>query len=255
MPFLHGSLPAQTSSQPQSQPQTEVSDKDQELENAPPSSENSNVENIPRPLSPTKLTPIVHSPLRYQSDADLEALRRKLANAPRPLKKRSSITEPEGPSGPNIQKLLYQRFNTLAGGIESAPFYQPSNPQDFIGILADVDNGNASTNGNIEEPISVQPTVPLPDEPPPPSSDANDNELPSPATEELISTETTNQTSETTEDNNNNPAIVPSTEQSPSPTPEVSSPVEDEAPVPPALPPPLPPVSNKAKRQFCELQN
>ncbi|NWU52162.1 ASPP1 protein, partial [Dromas ardeola] len=240
LPFLHGSLPAQTSSQPQSQPQTEVSEKDQELENTPPSSENSNVENIPRPLSPTKLTPIVHSPLRYQSDADLEALRRKLANAPRPLKKRSSITEPEGPSGPNIQKLLYQRFNTLAGGIESAPFYQPSNPQDFIGILADVDNGNASTNGNIEEPISVQPTVPLPDEPPP-SSDANDNELPSPATEELISTETTNQTSETTEDNNNNPAIVPSTEQSPSPTPEVSSPVEDEAPLPPALPPPLPP--------------
>ncbi|XP_050753342.1 apoptosis-stimulating of p53 protein 1 isoform X3 [Gymnogyps californianus] len=240
LPFLHGSLPAQTSSQPQSQPQTEVSEKDQELENAPPSSENSNVENIPRPLSPTKLTPIVHSPLRYQSDADLEALRRKLANAPRPLKKRSSITEPEGPSGPNIQKLLYQRFNTLAGGIESAPFYQPSNPQDFIGILADVDNGNASTNGNIEEPISVQPTVPLPDEPPP-SSDANDNELPSPATEELISTETTNQTSETTEDNNNNPAIVPSTEQSSSPTPEVSSPVEEEAPLPPALPPPLPP--------------
>uniref|UniRef100_A0A8C4JHK2 Protein phosphatase 1 regulatory subunit 13B n=1 Tax=Dromaius novaehollandiae TaxID=8790 RepID=A0A8C4JHK2_DRONO len=241
LPFLHGSLPAQTS-----QPQTELSEKDQELENVPPSSENSNVENIPRPLSPTKLTPIVHSPLRYQSDADLEALRRKLANAPRPLKKRSSITEPEGPSGPNIQKLLYQRFNTLAGGIESAPFYQPSNPQDFIGILADVDNGNASTNGNIEEPISVQPVVPPPDEPPP-SSDANDNELPSPATEELISTETTNQTSETTEDNNNNPAIVPSVEPSSTPTPEVSSPVEDEAPLLPALPPPLPPVDDPSK--------
>ncbi|KAM7164892.1 apoptosis-stimulating of p53 protein 1 isoform 5-T5 [Macrochelys suwanniensis] len=237
LPFLHGSLPAHTS-QPQSQPQIEFTEKDQDLENIPPSGENSNVENIPRPLSPTKLTPIVHSPLRYQSDADLEALRRKLANAPRPLKKRSSITEPEGPSGPNIQKLLYQRFNTLAGGIETAPFYQPSNPQDFIGNLADVDNGNTSTNGNIEEPISVQPTVALPDEPPP-SSDANDNELPSPATEELISTETTNQTSETTEDNNNNLAVVPSTEQSPSPIPEVSSPVEDEVPVPPAVPPPL----------------
>ncbi|KYO45368.1 apoptosis-stimulating of p53 protein 1 isoform B [Alligator mississippiensis] len=240
LPFLHGSLPAHPSSQPQSQPQAELTEKDQELENIPSSGENSNVENIPRPLSPTKLTPIVHSPLRYQSDADLEALRRKLANAPRPLKKRSSITEPEGPSGPNIQKLLYQRFNTLAGGIESAPFYQPSNAQDFIGILADVDNGNTSTNGNIEEPISVQPTVPLPDEPPP-SSDANDNELPSPATEELISIETTNQTSETTEDSNNNPAILPSTEQPPSPVPEVSSPVEDEVPVPPAVPPPLPP--------------
>ncbi|XP_067411087.1 apoptosis-stimulating of p53 protein 1 isoform X6 [Emydura macquarii macquarii] len=238
LPFLHGSLPTHTS-QPQSQLQTEFTEKDQELENIPPSGENSNVENIPRPLSPTKLTPIVHSPLRYQSDADLEALRRKLANAPRPLKKRSSITEPEGPSGPNIQKLLYQRFNTLAGGIESAPFYQPSNPPDFIGTLADVDNGNTSTNGNIEEPVSVQPTDVLPDDPP--SSDANDNELPSPATEELISTETTNQTSETTEDNNNNPAIVPSTEQSPSPIPEVTSPVEDDVPVPIAIPPPLPP--------------
>ncbi|XP_074852516.1 apoptosis-stimulating of p53 protein 1 isoform X7 [Carettochelys insculpta] len=235
LPFLHGSLPTHTS-----QPLPEFTQKDQELENIPPSGENTNVENIPRPLSPTKLTPIVHSPLRYQSDADLEALRRKLANAPRPLKKRSSITEPEGPSGPNIQKLLYQRFNTLAGGIESAPFYQPSNSPDFIGTLADVDNGNTSTNGNIEEPISLQPTVALPDEPPP-SSDANDNELPSPATEEHISTETTHETSETTEDNNNNPAVVPSTEKSPSPIPEVSCSVEDEVPVPPAVLPPLPP--------------
>lgn len=46
-------------------------------------------------------------------DGDLEALRKKLYNAPRPLKKRSSITEPEGPAGPNIQKLLYQK-TTLA---------------------------------------------------------------------------------------------------------------------------------------------
>ncbi|XP_053138437.1 apoptosis-stimulating of p53 protein 1 isoform X3 [Hemicordylus capensis] len=233
LPFLHGSLPANAS---QPQPPSDYSEKDQELENIPPSGDNSNVENIPRPLSPTKLTPIVHSPLRYQSDADLEALRRKLANAPRPLKKRSSITEPEGPSGPNIQKLLYQRFNTLAGGIEGAPFYQPGNSQDFIGTSADVDNGNTNTNGNIEEPVSVPPTAPLPDEP---SSDANDNELPSPPTEELISAETTNQTPETTEDdNNNNPAVAPSVERPPSPTPEGESPAEDEVQLPPALPPP-----------------
>uniref|UniRef100_A0A8C5G6B4 Apoptosis-stimulating of p53 protein 1-like n=1 Tax=Gouania willdenowi TaxID=441366 RepID=A0A8C5G6B4_GOUWI len=79
-----------------------------------------NVDNIPRPLSPTKLTPVAHSQLRYLSDADLDVLRRRLSNAPRPLKKRSSITEPEGPQGPNIQKLLYQRFNTLAGGMEGS---------------------------------------------------------------------------------------------------------------------------------------
>ncbi|XP_036604960.1 apoptosis-stimulating of p53 protein 1 isoform X2 [Trichosurus vulpecula] len=233
LPFLYGPLSSNTS---QPQPPSELTEKDQEQENMPPSGENSNVENIPRPLSPTKLTPIVHSPLRYQSDADLEALRRKLANAPRPLKKRSSITEPEGPSGPNIQKLLYQRFNTLAGGMESAPFYQPSNAQDFIGTLADVDNGNTNTNGNLEEPVPAQPTV-LPPEEPPPSSDANDNELPSPETEELISTETTNQGPETQEDNNNNVAVFPAGEQALRPTVEASSPREDEAPAPLAPPP------------------
>lgn len=246
LPFLHGPLPANA---PQPLPPSDCSEKEQELENVPPSGDNSNVENIPRPLSPTKLTPIVHSPLRYQSDADLEALRRKLANAPRPLKKRSSITEPEGPSGPNIQKLLYQRFNTLAGGIEGAPFYQPGNSQDFIGTLADVDNGNANTNGNVEEPVSAPPTAPLPDEP---SSDANDNELPCPAMEELISTETTTQAPETTEDdNNNNPAVVPPVERPPSPTPEGNTPVEDEVQLPPALPPPPPlPVVSYCGEQF-----
>ncbi|XP_015273307.1 PREDICTED: apoptosis-stimulating of p53 protein 1 isoform X3 [Gekko japonicus] len=243
LPFLHGSLPANA---PQPPPPSDCSEKEQEVENAPPSGEN--VENIPRPLSPTKLTPIVHSPLRYQSDADLEALRRKLANAPRPLKKRSSITEPEGPSGPNIQKLLYQRFNTLAGGIEGAPFYQPGNSQDFIGTLADVDNGNANTNGNIEEPVPAPPTAPLPDEP---SSDANDNELPCPATEELISADTTPQPPEPTEDdnNNNNPAVVPPVERPPSPTPEGNTPVEDEVQLPPAPPPPPLPVVSCCGKQ------
>ncbi|XP_026210462.1 apoptosis-stimulating of p53 protein 2a isoform X2 [Anabas testudineus] len=70
-------------------------------------------ERIPRPLSPTKLLPFISNPYRHQMDSDLEALRKKLYNAPRPLKKRSSITEPEGPAGPNIQKLLYQK-TTLA---------------------------------------------------------------------------------------------------------------------------------------------
>lgn len=104
------------------------------------------VDNIPRPLSPTKLTPVAHSQLRYQSDADLEVLRRRLSNAPRPLKKRSSITEPEGPQGPNIQKLLYQRFNTLAGGMEGGSgntFYQPDC------LLGEMDNIH-SANGNVE---------------------------------------------------------------------------------------------------------
>nr|XP_009684980.1 PREDICTED: apoptosis-stimulating of p53 protein 2 [Struthio camelus australis] len=83
--------------------------------------ENQETERIPRPLSPTKLLPFLSNPYRNQSDADLEALRKKLSNAPRPLKKRSSITEPEGPNGPNIQKLLYQRTTLAAMETISAP--------------------------------------------------------------------------------------------------------------------------------------
>ncbi|XP_051868448.1 apoptosis-stimulating of p53 protein 2-like [Pristis pectinata] len=100
-----------------------------ETDNAANLGDHSETERIPRPLSPTKLLPFMYNPYRNQSDADLEALRKKLSNAPRPLKKRSSITEPEGPNGPNIQKLLYQR--TTLAAMETAspmPFYQPKQP-------------------------------------------------------------------------------------------------------------------------------
>ncbi|XP_041814363.1 protein phosphatase 1, regulatory subunit 13Bb isoform X5 [Chelmon rostratus] len=199
---------------------------------APPPS----VENIPRPLSPTKLTPMVHSPLRYQSDADLEVLRKKLANAPRPLKKRSSITEPEGPSGPNIQKLLYQRFNTLAGGIEGnvvsgsgggngagngTPFYQPANPPGYLGddSVADTDNGNLPSETALPPPPGAEEPC---SEAPPPSTDANDNEpLPSPPEGLGDPAEAEGPDGD---DNNNN---VGSSEASlPSPVPEVTTPEE-----------------------------
>ncbi|XP_043930435.1 apoptosis-stimulating of p53 protein 1 isoform X2 [Protopterus annectens] len=247
--FLQGQV---LSPSPQSHLLEETAEKDLESETSQPPSTTSTVENIPRPLSPTKLTPIVHSPLRYQSDADLEALRRKLINAPRPLKKRSSITEPEGPSGPNIQKLLYQRFNTLAGGIESMPFYQPTSSNDYMGILADVDNGNTTSNVNtITETISTQesdiPSLPESLH----SSDANDNELPNPVTEELTSTETSNQIPELEDNNNNNPSVISSTEELTSPAPEVPSPEEMEIPAPPDIQPPLPP----AKRTNLKKPN
>ncbi|XP_077076134.1 protein phosphatase 1, regulatory subunit 13Bb isoform X9 [Siphateles boraxobius] len=177
------------------------------------------VDHIPRPLSPTKLTPMVHSPMRYQSDAELEVLRKKLANAPRPLKKRSSITEPEGPNGPNIQKLLYQRFNTLAGGMEGGvsggggvtPFYQPSVATGEM--LFDADNGNppsetpaTSSEGAVVEDVVLQ-------------GDANDNEPLEQAFEPL-----TPPAPEPSEDSNNNPAEPVAV--LPSPVAEASTPEE-----------------------------
>ncbi|KAG9336635.1 hypothetical protein JZ751_002982 [Albula glossodonta] len=239
LPFHHGPLVPgfQVSGE-------DTVDREADTESGPlvPTEAPPNVENIPRPLSPTKLTPMVHSPLRYQSDADLEILRKKLANAPRPLKKRSSITEPEGPSGPNIQKLLYQRFNTLAGGMESSsgvgmPFYQPANPPDYMGaVLADVDNGNAS-NANLAEtaPPPAEFPTPEPQPIPTPSPDANDNQLfPSPITEELTSGQPT-LTPDTSEDNNNNIPAGP-TDTLGSPISEATSPEEAGTSPQPATP-------------------
>uniref|UniRef100_A0A4W3GN35 Tumor protein p53 binding protein, 2a n=1 Tax=Callorhinchus milii TaxID=7868 RepID=A0A4W3GN35_CALMI len=102
---------------------------DSDIENASSVGDHSEAERIPRPLSPTKLLPFMYNPYRNQSDADLDALRKKLSNAPRPLKKRSSITEPEGPNGPNMQKLMYQRTTVAAMETGSLmPFYQPKQP-------------------------------------------------------------------------------------------------------------------------------
>ncbi|XP_044045246.1 apoptosis-stimulating of p53 protein 2-like isoform X3 [Siniperca chuatsi] len=146
----------------------------------------------PRPLSPTKLLPFLSNPHRNPSDADLEALRRRLHHAPRPLKKRSSITEPEGPAGPNIQKLLYQK--TTLAAMETIPmetvgpagmYVQPGIHEDGAGS-ADVmsrldDNTGAGFNQPLTEspedsltPPPLPPRLPIPDPasccslPPPP---------------------------------------------------------------------------------------
>lgn len=86
---------------------------------ADPSKTGEDAGSSPRPLSPTKLLPFLSNPHRSPCDVDLEALRRRLSHAPRPLKKRGSITEPEGPAGPNIQKLLYQK--TTLAAMETVP--------------------------------------------------------------------------------------------------------------------------------------
>ncbi|XP_074532304.1 apoptosis-stimulating of p53 protein 2a isoform X1 [Halichoeres trimaculatus] len=107
-------------------------------------------ERIPRPLSPTKLLPFISNPYRHQSDGDLEALRKKLYNAPRPLKKRSSITEPEGPAGPNIQKLLYQK--TTLAAMETT-VTTPTTPT-FAG------EAEKAAEGSVPGPLSAAETHP-----------------------------------------------------------------------------------------------
>lgn len=109
------------------------------------SGESQETERVPRPLSPTKLLPFLSNSHRLQSDADLEALRKRLHHAPRPLKKRSSITEPEGPSGPNIQKLLYQK--TTLAAMETTAL----TPAGFLQVEAEDGTRKAEDGSGLQE--------------------------------------------------------------------------------------------------------
>lgn len=153
--------------------------------NAPSTGEGVGGETIerstPRPLSPTKLLPFLTNPHRNPSDADLEALRRRLHNAPRPLKKRSSITEPEGPGGPNIQKLLYQK--TTLAAMETIPMetvspagshVQPTDPEErpcgtdvtsrcLDDSAADFSQQSAESPEESVTPPPLPPRLPIPD--------------------------------------------------------------------------------------------
>ncbi|XP_040001089.1 apoptosis-stimulating of p53 protein 2-like [Xiphias gladius] len=131
----------------------------------------------PRPLSPTKLLPFLSNPHRNPSDADLEALRRRLHHAPRPLKKRSSITEPEGPAGPNIQKLLYQK--TTLAAMETIPmetvspadtYVQPAVHEEGMGGLDVTSRGDDNTRSGFNQLLADSPEGCLTPPPLPPRS-------------------------------------------------------------------------------------
>ncbi|XP_016892961.1 apoptosis-stimulating of p53 protein 2 isoform X4 [Cynoglossus semilaevis] len=179
-------------------------------------------ERIPRPLSPTKLLPFISNPYRHQSESDLEALRKKLYNAPRPLKKRSSITEPEGPAGPNIQKLLYQK--TTLAAMETT-VGTPSTPN-FVGEPERTAEGSAepqvpgSLSGAEDQPSE---TGQAPEAGPPLSYVPSPN-VPVPAHTEQ----------------NKTPSAIPQAEDIiPPPPPSHPAPRPDDGNFPP--PPPLPP--------------
>lgn len=158
-----------------------ISDTNKACNSCPGSSENVGGDPAerppPRPLSPTKLLPFVSNIHRNPSDVDLEALRRRLHHAPRPLKKRNSITEPEGPAGPNIQKLLYQK--TTLAAMETIPmetvgpagiYIQPTINEDRTGGT-DVTSGVEDKSGPcFDQPQAENPEDSLTPPPVPPRS-------------------------------------------------------------------------------------
>uniref|UniRef100_A0A8C4R5F6 Protein phosphatase 1, regulatory subunit 13Bb n=2 Tax=Eptatretus burgeri TaxID=7764 RepID=A0A8C4R5F6_EPTBU len=170
--------------------------------NSPSEAADSEVPPPPRPLSPTKLLPVTALPAaagRCQSEADLEALRRRLANAPRPLKKRSSISEGEE-AAPGVipaallQKALYQRLNPLAGQ-ETAensssrppppppppPFYRPRWPPSYSNAETGADKSEGTNcvlpnESGSDSSSTMSDDLPLPLPPPPLCNDNSDEQ-------------------------------------------------------------------------------
>ncbi|XP_078261166.1 apoptosis-stimulating of p53 protein 2-like isoform X3 [Rhinoraja longicauda] len=237
-PVVPGSSQSYVSNQSPDQEINTLYSKSQDKPDCP-ESETDNVasetERIPRPLSPTKLLPFMYNPYRNQSDADLEALRKKLSNAPRPLKKRSSITEPEGPNGPNIQKLLYQR--TTLAAMETAspmPFYQPKQP---TSSEANTINESRAVNSKLEEETTAS-TDETPDQSEPVVKKDTEAEGP----EELVRT-SPGSSVPVTEGQLAASTLLPSVEEQPS-RESTLSPQELAEEYPPYPPPPYPVVGD-----------
>ena len=90
----------------------------------------------------------------------MEMLRRKFAHTPRPLKKRSSITEAERAQGPNFPKLLYDKmykqadipFHPLSGIKQPPPAYKE--PINKVPDVTTVDEAPPADNISFESNVT-----------------------------------------------------------------------------------------------------
>lgn len=90
----------------------------------------------------------------------VEAIRRKFAHAPRPLKKRNSITDAERQQGPNIPKSLYEHIYKQA----DTPFYRPSGDESPAIPIARHNEPPPAYAPPAEPPKTKPPSAPVPAE-------------------------------------------------------------------------------------------
>ncbi|XP_067412589.1 relA-associated inhibitor [Emydura macquarii macquarii] len=83
-------------------------DTESELENILRGGEPAEVEEVARPLSPTRLQPVL--PPEAQKVPEFEEVARVLADMPRPLKRRGSMEQSPGPALPPTHKKQYQQL-------------------------------------------------------------------------------------------------------------------------------------------------
>ncbi|XP_053124599.1 relA-associated inhibitor isoform X2 [Hemicordylus capensis] len=158
-----------------------------ELESLLPGSEPAEGDEVARPLSPTRLQPVL--PPEAQSVPEFEEVARVLAEMPRPLKRRGSMEQSPGPALPPTHKKQYQQI--ISRLFHHHPRKEEATPvgeaQPSLGAINEASEKAPATVGSPLAPAAQSPVIsppaaplPLPLPPPPESPAAGLAPLPSP---------------------------------------------------------------------------
>ncbi|XP_066495067.1 relA-associated inhibitor isoform X2 [Tiliqua scincoides] len=160
-----------------------------ELENLLPGSEPADMDEVARPLSPTRLQPVL--PPEAQKVPEFEEVARVLAEMPRPLKRRGSMEQSPSPALPPTHKKQYQQiisrlFHHHPRKEEAVPVGEAPAQPDLAAISEAAEQKMPATTvpslaaAPSLAPQSPQSATPAPPFPPPPESPAALTPLPSP---------------------------------------------------------------------------
>nr|XP_028597749.1 relA-associated inhibitor isoform X2 [Podarcis muralis] len=159
-------------------------DAEAELENLLPGGEPAEAEEVPRPLSPTRLQPLL--PPEAQKVPEFEEVARVLAEMPRPLKRRGSMEQCPGPALPPTHKNQYRQIISRLfhhhPRKEDAGMAGEVSPQTELSPITEAMEQKAP--GAVVAPIPAAPLPPMPappiPPPPLPESPVSFSPLPSP---------------------------------------------------------------------------
>ncbi|XP_054855308.1 relA-associated inhibitor isoform X2 [Eublepharis macularius] len=160
-----------------------TSEPEPELENLLPGSEPAEVDEVARPLSPTRLQPVL--PPEAQKVPEFEEVARVLAEMPRPLKRRGSMEQCPSAALPPTHKKQYQQIiNRLFHRQEEAvPAGEAATQADLVPISEASEQKVPSTSlaaAPAPAPQSPLTGPPAPSAPDTPESPATVSPLPSP---------------------------------------------------------------------------
>ncbi|CAM4671051.1 relA-associated inhibitor isoform X2 [Lepidochelys kempii] len=135
-------------------------DTEPELESILRSSEPAETEEVARPLSPTRLQPVL--PPEAQKVPEFKEVARVLAEIPRPLKRRGSMEQSPGPVLPPTHKKQYQQ-------LISRLFHHRGRKEEAVSVGDDLPLITETAELKAATPVSPAPT-PSPQSPPAPAA-------------------------------------------------------------------------------------